>query len=44
MENKNLMRRHQDYLIKFRESPDVCPYNMSSECLASESIDAEKRV
>ncbi|VVB17821.1 unnamed protein product [Arabis nemorensis] len=39
----NLKRRHQDYLIKFRESPDVCPYNSSSECLASESIEAEKR-
>uniref|UniRef100_A0A1J3HCE7 Protein ROOT PRIMORDIUM DEFECTIVE 1 n=1 Tax=Noccaea caerulescens TaxID=107243 RepID=A0A1J3HCE7_NOCCA len=39
----NLKRRHQDYLIKFRESPDVCPYNTSSECFASESIQAEKR-
>ncbi|CAN6862847.1 unnamed protein product [Brassica oleracea] len=39
----NLKRRHQDYLIKFRESPDVCPYKTSSECLASESVEAEKR-
>ncbi|KAL1203947.1 WHAT'S THIS FACTOR 1-like protein [Cardamine amara subsp. amara] len=39
----NLKRRHQDFLIKFGESPDVCPYKMSSECLANESIEAEKR-
>ncbi|CAA7034994.1 unnamed protein product [Microthlaspi erraticum] len=39
----NLKRRHQDYLIRFRDSPDVCPYNTSTECLASESIEAEKR-
>ncbi|KAG2316832.1 hypothetical protein Bca52824_019954 [Brassica carinata] len=39
----NLKRRHQDYLIKFSESPDVCPYKTSSECLASESVEAEKR-
>ncbi|KAF8088019.1 hypothetical protein N665_0557s0019 [Sinapis alba] len=39
----NLKRRHQDYLIKFRDSPDVCPYKTSSECLASESVEAEKR-
>ncbi|CAN8251827.1 unnamed protein product [Cochlearia groenlandica] len=39
----NLKRRHQNYLIKFNESPDVCPYNASAECLASESIEAEKR-
>ncbi|KAJ0236393.1 Ubiquitin carboxyl-terminal hydrolase family protein [Hirschfeldia incana] len=39
----NLKRRHQDYLIKFRDSPDVCPYTTSSECFASESVEAEKR-
>ncbi|KAG7538979.1 Plant organelle RNA recognition domain [Arabidopsis suecica] len=39
----NLKRRHHDFLIKFRESPDVCPYKMASEDLASESIEAEKR-
>ncbi|XP_018457584.1 protein WHAT'S THIS FACTOR 1 homolog, chloroplastic [Raphanus sativus] len=39
----NLKRRHQEYLIKFGESPDVCPYKTSSEGLASESIEAEKR-
>lgn len=39
----NLKRRHQAFLIKFRESPDVCPYKMASECLANESIEAEKR-
>ncbi|ESQ31615.1 hypothetical protein EUTSA_v10005372mg, partial [Eutrema salsugineum] len=39
----NLKRRHQDYLIKFKESPDVCPYNTSSDCLANESTEAEKR-
>ncbi|KAJ9145776.1 hypothetical protein P3X46_028118 [Hevea brasiliensis] len=39
----NLKRRHQDFLIKFEELPDVCPYNTSSEEFAKESIEAEKR-
>ncbi|KAF2290315.1 hypothetical protein GH714_010517 [Hevea brasiliensis] len=39
----NLKRRHQDFLIKFEELPDVCPYNTSSEEFVKESIEAEKR-
>ncbi|XP_010546008.1 PREDICTED: protein ROOT PRIMORDIUM DEFECTIVE 1 [Tarenaya hassleriana] len=39
----NLKRRHHDFLIKFNDFPDVCPYRTSSESLAKESIEAEKR-
>ncbi|KAG8661105.1 protein WHAT'S THIS FACTOR 1, chloroplastic [Manihot esculenta] len=39
----NLKRRHQDFLIKFEELPDVCPYNTSSEEFVKETIEAEKR-
>ncbi|KAG6667569.1 protein WHAT'S THIS FACTOR 1, chloroplastic [Carya illinoinensis] len=39
----NLKRRHQDFLIKFREMPDVCPYNTSAGAFVKESIEAEKR-
>ncbi|EEF39135.1 conserved hypothetical protein [Ricinus communis] len=39
----NLKRRHQDFLIKFEELPDVCPYKTSSEEFARESVEAEKR-
>lgn len=39
----NIKRRHHEYLIKFKEVPDVCPYTSNSEELAKESIKAEKR-
>ncbi|KAI4358019.1 hypothetical protein L6164_001929 [Bauhinia variegata] len=39
----NLKRHHQDFLIKFKEIPQVCPYSTSVEMLAKESIEAEKR-
>lgn len=40
---QNLKRRHQDYLIKFQELADVCPYKTKVEDLQKESIEAEKR-
>ncbi|OMO71084.1 putative Zinc finger, Rad18-type [Corchorus capsularis] len=39
----NLKRRHRDFLMKFNELPDVCPYNTSVEDVAKPSIEAEKR-
>ena len=39
----NVKRRHQDFLIKFGEIPDVCPYTTPASELAKESIEAEKR-
>lgn len=39
----NLKRRHRNFLIKFGELPDVCPYNTSSEEFPKESLQAEKR-
>lgn len=39
----NLKRPHRDYLLKFEEVPEVCPYNNPAESLAKESIEAEKR-
>ncbi|KAI6698788.1 hypothetical protein NL676_018907 [Syzygium grande] len=39
----NLKRRHQDFLIRFRELPDVCPYTTVASELRKESIEAEKR-
>ncbi|TQD80882.1 hypothetical protein C1H46_033552 [Malus baccata] len=39
----NLKRRHQDFLLKFKEIPDVCPYNTRISDLPKESIEAEKR-
>ncbi|XP_027345805.1 protein WHAT'S THIS FACTOR 1 homolog, chloroplastic [Abrus precatorius] len=39
----NLKRCHQDFLLKFEEMPDVCPYTTPAEALAKESIEAEKR-
>lgn len=39
----NLKRHHRDFLIKFGEMPDVCPYKTSVRELAKESIEAEKR-
>lgn len=39
----NLKRRHQYFLIKFGEMPDVCPYKTPVRELIKESIEAEKR-
>lgn len=39
----NIKRRHHEYLIKFKEAPDVCPYTSNPEELAKESMKAEKR-
>ncbi|KAF8035203.1 hypothetical protein BT93_C1285 [Corymbia citriodora subsp. variegata] len=39
----HLKRRHQDFLIRFRELPDVCPYTTVASELSKESIEAEKR-
>lgn len=39
----NLKRRHQDFLLKFEEMPEVCPYRNPAEALAKESMEAEKR-
>ncbi|KAL1545255.1 protein WHAT'S THIS FACTOR 1, chloroplastic [Salvia divinorum] len=39
----NIKRWHHEYLIKFKELPDVCPYTSNPEELAKESIRAEKR-
>ncbi|KAJ8749163.1 hypothetical protein K2173_018634 [Erythroxylum novogranatense] len=39
----NVRRQHREYLIKFGELPDVCPYNTSMDDLEKESIEAEKR-
>ncbi|KAI3459153.1 hypothetical protein Pfo_015816 [Paulownia fortunei] len=39
----NVKRHHHEYLIKFREVPDVCPYNTNAVDLVKESIEAEKR-
>lgn len=39
----NVKRRHHEYLIKFKEVPDVCPYTSNPVELAKESMAAEKR-
>lgn len=39
----NLKKRHRDFLIKFGELPNVCPYNTSYEEFPKESLQAEKR-
>ncbi|XP_028759545.1 protein WHAT'S THIS FACTOR 1, chloroplastic [Neltuma alba] len=39
----NVKRRHQDFLIKFEEMPEVCPYRTPIESLEKESVEAEKR-
>ncbi|XP_054804679.1 protein WHAT'S THIS FACTOR 1 homolog, chloroplastic [Prosopis cineraria] len=39
----NLKRRHQDFLIKFEEMPEVCPYRTPIESLEKKSAEAEKR-
>lgn len=39
----NVKRRHHDFLIKFGEIPDICPYKTSFEEFQKNSIEAEKR-
>lgn len=39
----NLKKRHQGFLFKFQDLPDVCPYNTAFSDLTKESIQAEKR-
>ncbi|XP_075514174.1 protein WHAT'S THIS FACTOR 1, chloroplastic [Primulina tabacum] len=39
----NVKRSHRDFLIKFKEVPDVCPYTTNVGNLVKESIEAEKR-
>ncbi|XP_060208939.1 protein WHAT'S THIS FACTOR 1, chloroplastic [Lycium barbarum] len=39
----NLKRRHEEYLIKFKELPDVCPYRTKVNDFYKGSINAEKR-
>ncbi|XP_017238481.1 protein WHAT'S THIS FACTOR 1 homolog, chloroplastic [Daucus carota subsp. sativus] len=39
----NVKRRHQEFLIKFEEFTDVCPYNTKVGDLVKESLRAEKR-
>lgn len=39
----NIKRRQKEFLMKFNELPDVCPYNTSVEDFAKSSIEAEKR-
>lgn len=39
----NLKRRHQEFLIRLQELPDVCPYETSVGEFPKESIEAEKR-
>ncbi|KAK7247549.1 hypothetical protein RIF29_42434 [Crotalaria pallida] len=38
-----LKRRHQDFLLKFEEMPEVCPYTNPADSLDKELIEAEKR-
>ncbi|KAH6837750.1 Ubiquitin carboxyl-terminal hydrolase family protein [Perilla frutescens var. hirtella] len=39
----NIKRWHHEYLVKFKEFPDVCPYTTNPEELVKESMEAEKR-
>ncbi|PHT88587.1 hypothetical protein T459_10693 [Capsicum annuum] len=39
----NLKRRHEEYLIKFKELPYVCPYKTKVNGFYKESTNAEKR-
>ncbi|CAN4125220.1 unnamed protein product [Withania somnifera] len=39
----NLKRRHEEYLIKFKELSDICPYKTKVKDFYKESINAEKR-
>ncbi|CAI9090907.1 OLC1v1025797C1 [Oldenlandia corymbosa var. corymbosa] len=39
----NIKRRHQEFLMKFEELPDVCPYETKADDFLKESLEAEKR-
>lgn len=39
----NVRRHHEQFLIKFREITDVCPYRTKVDEFAKESLEAEKR-
>ncbi|KAK4487961.1 hypothetical protein RD792_003699 [Penstemon davidsonii] len=39
----NVKRHHHNYLMKFRELPDMCPYKTNVQDLVKESLEAEKR-
>ncbi|KAL6970611.1 hypothetical protein U1Q18_030306 [Sarracenia purpurea var. burkii] len=39
----NVKRPHRDFLIKFEELPDICPFRTPMEELVKESVEAEKR-
>lgn len=39
----SVKRRHHDFLIKFGELPDICPYTTSIEEFPKKSLEAEKR-
>ncbi|CAM9002348.1 unnamed protein product [Rhodiola kirilowii] len=39
----NLKRRHQDFLFKFDDIEDICPYKTPANDFEKESIEAEKR-
>lgn len=39
----SVKRRHHDFLIKFGELPDICPYKTSFEEFQKNTIQAEKR-
>ncbi|XP_047315389.1 protein WHAT'S THIS FACTOR 1 homolog, chloroplastic [Impatiens glandulifera] len=39
----NVKRLHREFLIKFNEMEDICPYESRAESFPKESIEAEKR-
>ncbi|KAL1330742.1 hypothetical protein HN51_047995 [Arachis hypogaea] len=39
----NIKRRHQSFLLKFEEIPELCPYRNPVDSLAKVSLEAEKR-
>ncbi|MED6222656.1 hypothetical protein PIB30_066406 [Stylosanthes scabra] len=39
----NIKRRHQNFLLKFEEMPEVCPYRNPVDAFAKVSLEAEKR-
>ncbi|KAL1353141.1 hypothetical protein HN51_017063 [Arachis hypogaea] len=39
----NIKRRHQSFLLKFEEIPELCPYRNPVNSLAKVSLEAEKR-
>lgn len=39
----NLKRHHQEFLFKFGDIEDICPYNVPANDFEKESIEAEKR-